>query len=43
MAKVEGIRVDEATPGTQVVRGSVVVVIDGLRVEADEVTVKWLS
>ncbi|HEX5137362.1 MAG TPA: hypothetical protein VFY93_10335 [Planctomycetota bacterium] len=42
MAKVEGIRVDESTPGTQVVRGSAVVVIDHLRVEADEVTVKWL-
>ena len=42
MAKLEGIRVDETTPGTQVVRGSAVVVIDGLRVEADEVTVKWL-
>lgn len=43
MAKVEGIRIDEQTPGTQVARGSVVVAIEGLRVEADEVTVKWLS
>lgn len=41
MAKAEGIRVDESTPGTQVVRGSAVVVIDHFRVEADEVTVKW--
>jgi hypothetical protein len=42
MAKVEGIRVDETEPLTQVARGSVVVVIQGLRVEADEVKVKWL-
>jgi len=42
-AKVEGIRVEEETPGTQVARGSVVVKIEGLRVEADEVKLKWLD
>jgi len=42
IAKVEAIRIDEEAPGTQVARGSVVVVIQGLRVEADEVKIKWL-
>jgi hypothetical protein len=42
MAKVEGIRVEEKEPATQIARGSAVVVIQGLRVEADEVKVKWL-
>jgi hypothetical protein len=42
-AKVEGVRVDEDPPGTETAHGSAVVTIEGLRVEADEVTIKWLS
>jgi hypothetical protein len=42
MAKVEGIRVEEKEAGKEVARGSAVVVIRGLRVEAEVVTVKWL-
>lgn len=42
MAKIEGIRVEEKEAGVVVARGSTVVVIRGLRVEAEEVTVKWL-
>lgn len=42
-AKVEAIRVEEDPPGTQMARGSVVVTIERLRVEADEVKLKWLS
>ena len=34
---------EEREPGTQVARGGAVVVIEGLRVEADEVTVRWLA
>jgi len=41
-AKVEAIRVEEDPPGTEVARGSVVVTIEGLRVEADEVKIRWL-
>jgi len=41
-AKVEAIRVEEDPPGTQIARGSVVVTIRGLRVEADEVKIVWL-
>ncbi len=43
MAKIEGIRVEEKEAGVEVARGSAVVAIRGLRVEAEEVTVKWLS
>lgn len=41
-AKVEAIRVEDEAPGTQVARGSVVVTIQGLRVEAEEVRITWL-
>ena len=41
--KVEAIRVEDEGPGTQVARGSVVVTIRGLRVEAEEVRLTWLS
>jgi hypothetical protein len=41
-AKVEAIRVEDEAPGAQVARGSVVVTIEGLRVEAEEVRLTWL-
>ena len=42
-AKVEAVRVDDEGPGAQVARGGAVVTIEGLRVEADEVRLTWLS
>jgi hypothetical protein len=42
-AKVEGIRVDEGPPGTQVARGGAVVQVEKLRVEAEEISVTWLN
>jgi len=41
--KVEAIRVEDEAPGTQVARGSVVVTVRGLRIEAEEVRLTWLS
>ena len=42
-AKVQAMRVEEETPGIQLARGSAVVTIEGLRIEADEVKLRWLA
>ncbi len=41
-AKVEAIRVEDEGPLAQVARGSAVVTIRGLRIEAEEVRLTWL-
>jgi hypothetical protein len=41
-AKVEAIRREETTPGTEDARGSAVFLLQGLRVEAEELRLKWL-
>lgn len=41
--KVDAMRVADEGPGAQVARGSAVVTIEGLRVEADEAHLTWLS
>jgi hypothetical protein len=42
-AKVEAIRVEDDAPGTEIARGSAIVTIRGLRIEAEEVRITWLS
>jgi hypothetical protein len=42
-AKVQAIRVEEEAPGIQLARGSAIVTIEGLRIEADEVKLRWLA
>jgi hypothetical protein len=41
-ATVQAIQVEDEGPGGQIARGSAVVVIEGLRIEAEEVRLTWL-